>query len=103
MSEVNNNKDLGLRETAKTHIVSMLNGRRVQVKGSNLILLREIVAFLTLILDISQSERNDPSSLEDWHLTYLTFYQLLVEAFKVHHIASELLSNLQTYAKISTD
>ena len=81
----------------------MLNGLSVQVKGSNLILLREIVAFLTLILDISQSERNDPSSLEDWHLTYLTFFQLLVEAFKVHHIASELLSNLQTYAKISTD
>jgi len=103
VSEVNNNKDLGLRETAKTHIVSMLNGRRVQVKGSNLILLREFVAFLILILDICQSERNDPSSLEDWHLTYLTFFQLLVEAFKVHHIASELLSNLQTYAKISTD
>ena len=81
----------------------MLNGLSVQFKGSNLILLREIVAFLTLILDISQSERNDPSSLEDWHLTYLTFYQLLVEAFKIHHIASELLSNLQTYAKISTD
>jgi hypothetical protein len=51
----------------------MLNGLRVQVKGSNLILLREFVAFLILILDICQSERNDPSSLEDWHLTYLTF------------------------------
>jgi len=79
---------LGLRETAKTQIVNMLNGLRVQVKGSNLILLREFVAFLILILDICQSERNDPSSLEDWHLTYLTFFQLLVEAFKVHHIAS---------------